>query len=153
MRKISFLIYHKLFMYFWIKGTIGFFAKSRSKKIVESKLLISWLRFNTKSIIKLGLDDLYTTIKKYDGKDTDGILQFPKRIKAKATYSYLIRNIGMGYHPTLKHNPISLDEVLKLNSNKKDIKWTLFLKEYLTYHWDNPDKCITKSILDKTLNK
>lgn len=151
MRKLSFTVYHKLFMYFWRRGNINLLPRYRS--IVESRLLVSWLRFNTKSIIKLGLDDLYTTVKKYNGKDTDGILQFPRRIRQMTTNSYLVRNIWGGYLPTLKHNPISLDEILKLNSNKKDIKWTLFLKEYLTYHWDNPNKCITKSILDKTLNK
>ena len=123
-----------------------------SMKIVESRFFMSWLRYNTKYVIECYLESLYKKIKIYDKVDTSGILQYPRRIKEMTRYSYLVNNIGMGYHPTLKRNPISLEEVLELNPHKTDTKWTLFLEKYLTYHWNNENIRITRNKLNKTLN-
>ena len=152
MRKLSYKIYHKLFFYFWIKGSINFFNPSKSKDIIESKIFISWLRLNTKYFIEKWLESLYKAIKEYNGQDTKGILQYPSQLKEIARYSYLVRHIGMGYHPTLKTNPITLQEILDLNPYKKDTNWTLFLKNYMSQYWNNPDRRITRNQLNKTLN-
>lgn len=152
MKKLSYRIYHRLFFYFWSRGSINFFNISQSRVIIESKLGISWLRFNTKYVIEEWLKSFYESVKKYDGDNTDGILQFPSRLREMSIYSYLVSNIGMGYHPTLKTNPIFLEEILDLNPYKKDKTWTIFLEKYLTHHWTNPGARITKSKLNNILN-
>jgi hypothetical protein len=110
------------------------------------------LRYNTKYIIKLWLESLYKYINEYDNTDTKGILLFPKRLKEISHGSYLRLQIWMGFHPTLNSNPITLEEILKLNPYKHDKKWTLFLNTYLSYYWDNPQRTITKNKLDTMLS-
>ena len=153
MKKFSYNVYHRLFFYFWRKGSITLFSRTKSRDIIESKLFISWLRFNTKYIIEKYLENFYKSIKNYDRVNTNGILQFPNILKEISIYSYLVRNIGMGYHPTLKNDPIFLEEILDLNPHKDDKEWSVFLEDYLTYHWSNPKIRITKSKLNNILNR
>lgn len=153
MKKFSINLYHKLFFYFWRKDEIIFFSQSIIKNIIESKLFILWLRFNSKYIIKQCLDSLYIAIKEYDRENTNGILQYPKHIRNITIYGYLINHVGIGYIPTLKSNPISLKEVLKLNPDKKNSQYSEFLYEYLTYHWNNPNIRITKNKLNQMIYK
>ena len=152
MNKIIYKFYDKLFFYFYQKNQLTYFKKTIYRKIIESKLFIFLLKKSTKYILKEWLTYFYCDVKNYDRINTNGILQFPKIIKNVSTYSYLFKRIILGYHPTLISNPITLKEILFLNPYKKDKQYTIFLKKYLTYYWNNSNKHITKSLLDKILN-
>lgn len=148
MKKLLFRVYHKLFFRYWVRGKIANFSRDNSIKIIESSLFIGWLKISTEYFVEKWLKVLYKSIKEYDGKNTNSILLFPMNLRELTIYGYLINYIGMGYCPTLEKNPITLDKVLKLNPYREDKKWTLFLKEFLTYHWNNPDRRVTKNKLD-----
>ena len=151
MRKYLHYYYNKLFFKAYHKGKFLPFSTSFSMKIASSSLAILWLKTATKYNIQLFLKDLYSKYLEYDMENTKGILQTPKLLRGMSLYSYLTLMIYMGWHPTLKSNPISLLEVLKLNPYKKDKKFTEFLNNLLTYHWENPNKCITKNRLNNIL--
>ena len=139
MRKCIYKIYNKLF-------NIIYFNRYRYK-ILQSYIFIKGLRYSTEYVIEKWLENLYDNYKSYDGKNTMGMLQFPRHLREISIYSYLYNRIFMGYHPTLSKNPISLERILKLNKIK-DKKYSKFLSEYLTYHWNNIDKSITKNKLE-----
>lgn len=149
MKKLLYKSYHFLFFQIYHKGHINFFSRQKSKYIIEKPIFILWLKYSTEYVVRRWLENFYEKYRSYDGKDTQGILQFPRQLREITIYSYLCRHIWMGYHPTLKINVISLGKVLKLNPNTEDKQYTQFLQQYLTYHWENPDRRITKIKLDK----
>lgn len=149
MKKLLFKSYHFLFFKIYYKGYIPFLSRQKSRQYIESPILILWLKYSTEYVIEQWLEDFYTRYITYDKKDTQGMLQFPGKLREMTLYSYLCRHIWMGYHPTLKNSPITLERLLKLNPNKKDKQYTQFLQQYLIHYWENPDKRITKNKLDK----
>ena len=149
-RKWLYKRYNYLFFYLY-KENFNYSVNRIIKWISKSKLGIKWLKIATKYYLYLWLKDLHKSYTEYKGNDTKGILQTPKHLYNMAKYSYLYDRIWMGWHPTLKSNSITLKEILKLNPYKTDKKWNLLLTTLLTHYWNNPDKCITKTTLDKFL--
>jgi hypothetical protein len=129
------------------------FGLRTSRVIVTLLPFIWWYRQATKYYLITMLEAFYQKIKKYDFKDTNGILQYQKKLRETTKYGYLTRFIGMGWHPTLKLMPISVKTLLKLNPKKEDKQWSMFLEIYLNYHWKNPKRAITKNKLDTFLEE
>lgn len=151
MKKLLYRSYHYLFFKIYYKGHIPFLSRQKSKYTIESPIFILWLRYSTEYIIQKWLEDFYEKYKQYDGKDTQGLLQFPKKLMEISNYGYLYIHIWMGYHPTLSRNPIKLERILYLNPHKSDMSYAKFLERYLTNYWHNYGKCVTKSTLDNIL--
>ena len=153
MLKFLYTHYHKRFFYYYRKTTLPPFGLRDSKIIVTLLPFIWWYRQATKYYIIMMLEAFYEEVKKYDFKDTNGILQFPKKLRSVTKFGYLTLFIMMGWHPTLKRMPISVKTLLKLNPKKEDKQWSMFLEAYLNYHWKNPQRAITKNKLDKFLEE
>ena len=153
MKKYLYYYYNLLFFKYYKENKIPIFSLDYSRKIVSSYLATLWLKVATEYILQLHIKSLYSTYLNYNGIFTNGILQTPKHLRELSLYSYLHSRIWMGWYPTLQSNPISLLTILKLNPYKKDKKFTAFLNILLTYHWDNPDKSITKIKMDSMIKK
>jgi hypothetical protein len=140
--KYIYLIYHYLFFQAYNK------YKYRYKWVAETYLAIKLLKYSTKYSIYRNLESFYFLYKEYDGLNPKGMLLCPRRIKKMSEASYLYNHIWIGYHPTLKSNPISLNEILELNLHKDDKPYTIFLEKYLKYYWEGPHRCITRWALN-----